>query len=78
MDFRYAEVFGESLASGYDTLLLDVVQGDSDTFRPMPTRPKPAWQLYTPLLGKPAAAAHPIRPAAWARRDGATVQIATA
>jgi len=51
MDFRYAEVFGESLASGYDTLLLDVVQGDQTLFVHA-DETEAAWQLYTPLLGK--------------------------
>jgi glucose-6-phosphate 1-dehydrogenase len=51
MDFRYAETFGESLASGYDTLLRDVVQGDQTLFVHA-DETEAAWRLYTPLIGK--------------------------
>ncbi len=51
MDFRYAEVFGDSLASGYDTLLLDVVQGDQTLFVHA-DETEASWRLYTPLIGK--------------------------
>jgi len=51
MDFRYAEVFGQDLASGYDTLLLDVVQGDQMLFVHA-DETEAAWRLYTPLIGK--------------------------
>jgi glucose-6-phosphate 1-dehydrogenase len=51
MDFRYAEAFGDSLASGYDTLLLDVVQGDQTLFVHA-DETEAAWRLYTPLIGK--------------------------
>ena len=51
MDFRYAETFGDSLASGYDTLLLDVVQGDQTLFVHA-DETEASWRLYTPLIGK--------------------------
>ena len=51
MDFRYAEAFGNSLASGYDTLLLDVVQGDQTLFVHA-DETEASWRLYTPLIGK--------------------------
>ena len=51
MDFRYAEAFGDSLASGYDTLLLDVVQGDQTLFVHA-DETEASWRLYTPLIGK--------------------------
>ena len=76
MDFRYAEAFGDSLASGYDTLLLDVVQGDQTLFVHA-DETEASWQLYTPLIGKvrplhfyaasgsgPAALAKLMKPAA--------------
>ena len=50
MDFRYAEMFGQDLASGYDTLLLDVVQGDQMLFVHA-DETEAAWRLYTPLIG---------------------------
>jgi glucose-6-phosphate 1-dehydrogenase len=81
MEFRYAEVFGDSLASGYDTLLLDVVQGDQTLFVHA-DETEASWQLYTPLIGKvrplhfypaggtgPPAVARLIKPAV---RNGAT------
>ena len=81
MDFRYAEVFGDSLASGYDTLLLDVVQGDQTLFVHA-DETEASWQLYTPLIGKvrplhfypvgsmgPTAIARLLKPAL---RNGAT------
>lgn len=52
MDFRYAEAFGKSLASGYDTLLLDVVQGDQTLFVHA-DETEASWRLYTPLLAAP-------------------------
>jgi glucose-6-phosphate 1-dehydrogenase len=80
MDFRYAETFGDSLASGYDTLLLDVVQGDQTLFVHA-DETEASWRLYTPLIGKvrplhfyaaggtgPAALAQLTKPAA---RNGA-------
>ena len=50
MDFRYAAVFGHSLASGYDTLLLDVVQGDQMLFVHA-DETEASWELYMPLIG---------------------------
>ena len=51
MDFRYAEAFGAPLAAGYETLLLDVVQGDLTLFVHA-DEAEASWRLYTPLLRK--------------------------
>ena len=48
MKFRYAEVFG-TLSAGYETLLLEVVQGDQTLFVHA-DETEAAWRLYTPLL----------------------------
>jgi glucose-6-phosphate 1-dehydrogenase len=52
MDFRYAEAFGSSLSSGYDTLLRDVVQGDQTLFVHA-DETEASWRLFSPLLAKP-------------------------
>jgi glucose-6-phosphate 1-dehydrogenase len=49
MDFRYAEAFGASLSAGYETLLLDVVQGDLTLFVHA-DEVEASWRLYAPLL----------------------------
>ncbi|MGZ8202180.1 MAG: glucose-6-phosphate dehydrogenase [Burkholderiales bacterium] len=49
MDFRYAEAFGAPLSAGYETLLLDVVQGDLTLFVHA-DEAEASWRLYTPLL----------------------------
>ena len=51
MGFRYAETFGHSLSSGYDTLLQDVVQGDQTLFVHA-DETEASWRLYSPLLRK--------------------------
>jgi glucose-6-phosphate 1-dehydrogenase len=51
MKFRYAEAFG-SLATGYETLLLEVMQGDQTLFVHA-DETEAAWRLYTPLLRHP-------------------------
>ncbi|MEO8302793.1 MAG: glucose-6-phosphate dehydrogenase [Betaproteobacteria bacterium] len=51
MGFRYAETFGRSLSSGYDTLLQDVVQGDQTLFVHA-DETEASWRLYSPLLRK--------------------------
>ena len=50
MEFRYAEAFG-TLSAGYETLLLDVIQGDQTLFVHA-DETEAAWRLYTPLLRK--------------------------
>jgi len=50
MKFRYAEAFG-TLPAGYETLLLDVLQGDQTLFVHA-EETEAAWRLYTPLLRK--------------------------
>jgi len=49
MQFRYADAFGASLSAGYETLLLDVVQGDQTLFVHA-DEAEASWQLYAPLL----------------------------
>jgi glucose-6-phosphate 1-dehydrogenase len=49
MDFRYAEAFGAPLSAGYETLLLDVAQGDLTLFVHA-DEVEASWRLYTPLL----------------------------
>jgi glucose-6-phosphate 1-dehydrogenase len=79
MEFRYAEAFG-ALSAGYETLLLEVLQGDQTLFVHA-DETEAAWRLYAPLLRKrprprsypagswgPAAADRLVRPSgnAWA------------
>lgn len=53
MQFRYAEAFGASLAAGYETLLLDVLEGDQTLFVHA-DETEAAWRLFTPLLRRHA------------------------
>ena len=48
MLFRYPTAFG-ALSAGYDTLLLDVVEGDQTLFVHA-EETEASWRLYTPLL----------------------------
>jgi len=50
MAFRYAEAFG-ALPDGYETLLMDVIEGDQTLFVHA-AETEASWQLYTPLLEK--------------------------
>lgn len=50
MEFRYAEAFG-TRSAGYETLLLEVLQGDQTLFVHA-DETEAAWRLYTPLLRK--------------------------
>jgi glucose-6-phosphate 1-dehydrogenase len=49
MAFRYAETFGRSRSTGYETLLLEVVRGDQTLFVHA-DEAEASWRLYTPLL----------------------------
>lgn len=49
MEFRYADAFGQTLSAGYETLLLDVIEGDQTLFVHA-DETEAAWRLYTPLL----------------------------
>ena len=53
MQFRYADAFGSSLSAGYETLLLDVIQGDQTLFVHA-EETEAAWRLYSPLLRRHA------------------------
>ena len=50
MAFRYAEAFGP-LPDGYETLLMDVIEGDQTLFVHA-DEAEASWKLYTPLLEK--------------------------
>ena len=50
MAFRYGEAFGP-LPDGYETLLMDVVEGDQTLFVHA-DETEASWKLYTPLLDK--------------------------
>ena len=50
MKFRYADAFG-TLSAGYETLLLDVIEGDQTLFVHA-DETEASWELYAPLLGK--------------------------
>ncbi|MEO7403717.1 MAG: glucose-6-phosphate dehydrogenase, partial [Burkholderiales bacterium] len=49
MDFRYADAFGPRLADGYETLLLEIVEGDQTLFVHA-DEAEASWKLYSPLL----------------------------
>jgi len=53
MEFRYAEAFGTTLSAGYETLLLDVLEGDQTLFVHA-DETEAAWHLYAPLLRRKA------------------------
>jgi glucose-6-phosphate 1-dehydrogenase len=53
MQFRYADAFG-TVSTGYETLLLEVMQGDQTLFVHA-DETEAAWKLYTPLIRKPPA-----------------------
>jgi glucose-6-phosphate 1-dehydrogenase len=62
MEFRYAEAFG-ALSAGYETLLLEVLQGDQTLFVHA-DETEAAWRLYTPLLRK-RSPPHPYPAGSW-------------
>jgi glucose-6-phosphate 1-dehydrogenase len=51
MTFRYAEAFGRSRSTGYETLLLEVVRGDQTLFVHA-DEAEASWRLYSPVLRK--------------------------
>ena len=56
MKFRYPSAFGE-LSAGYDTLLLDVIEGDQTLFVHA-EETEASWRFYMPLIEKP----RPVQP----------------
>jgi glucose-6-phosphate 1-dehydrogenase len=56
MKFRYPSAFGE-LSAGYDTLLLDVIEGDQTLFVHA-DETEASWRFYTSLIDKP----RPVQP----------------
>jgi len=49
MDFGYADYFGATIPEAYETLLLDVMQGDATLFM-RSDQVEAAWSLVTPVL----------------------------
>jgi glucose-6-phosphate 1-dehydrogenase len=49
MDFRYGRAFQSELPDAYETLLLDVIQGDAMLFAPAEMH-EAAWHVLTPVL----------------------------
>jgi glucose-6-phosphate 1-dehydrogenase len=62
LHFNYSEAFGE-LPEAYETLLLDVLEGDQTLFVHA-DEVEQAWRLYTPLLGR-ARPVHPYTAGSW-------------
>ena len=62
LKFRYAEVF-ERLPTAYETLLLDVMEGDQTLFV-RADEVETSWRLYTPVLRR-AGAPHPYPSGSW-------------
>ncbi len=62
LDFRYAEAFGP-LPEAYETLLLDVLEGDQTLFVHS-AEVEEAWRLFTPLLESPSRL-HPYQAGSW-------------
>jgi glucose-6-phosphate 1-dehydrogenase len=63
MDFRYAEAFG-ALPDAYQTLLLDVLEGDQTLFVHA-GEAEASWQLYAPLLEYRGAPPYPYAAGTW-------------
>jgi glucose-6-phosphate 1-dehydrogenase len=62
MEFRYHDVFGE-LSSGYETLLLEIIEGDQTLFVHA-DETIASWSLFGPLLKKKLAV-HPYAAGSW-------------
>jgi glucose-6-phosphate 1-dehydrogenase len=62
MEFRYRDAFGE-LSSGYETLLLEIIEGDQTLFVHA-DESIAAWTLFGPLLAKKLAI-HPYAAGSW-------------
>ena len=62
LHFRYAEAFG-ALPDAYETLLLDVLEGDQTLFVHS-AEVEGAWRLFTPLLESPSRL-HPYPAGSW-------------
>lgn len=62
LSFKYGERFGP-LPNAYETLLLEVVEGDQTLFVHA-DEAEAAWRLYTPLLGHPFEV-HPYYAGSW-------------
>jgi glucose-6-phosphate 1-dehydrogenase len=69
LHFNYAEAFGP-LPEAYETLLLDVLEGDQTLFVHS-AEVEASWRLFTPLLESPASL-HPYAAGTWgpAEADG--------
>ena len=66
LHFRYSEAFGP-IPDGYETLILDVLQGDQTLFVHA-EEAEAAWSLYTPLFSE-AIAVKPYAAGSWGAAD---------
>ncbi len=70
LEFRYADAF-EPLPEAYETLLVDVVQGDQTLFV-RADEVEASWALYTPLLQDPPEV-HPYPAGTWGPKEAGKV-----
>jgi glucose-6-phosphate 1-dehydrogenase len=66
LEFRYADAF-KAIPEAYETLLLDVVEGDQTLFV-RADEVEASWALYTPLLENPPEA-HPYPAGTWGPKE---------
>ena len=60
MDFCYADYFGHSPATGYETLLYDALKGDATLFV-RADAVEAGWKIVTPVLDQwQADSGHPV------------------
>jgi len=70
LEFRYAEAF-QALPDAYETLLVDVVQGDQTLFV-RNDEVEASWALYTPLLEGPPQV-HPYPAGTWGPKEAGKI-----
>jgi len=70
LEFRYAEAF-EALPDAYETLLVDVVEGDQTLFV-RNDEVEASWALYTPLLKDPPEV-HPYPAGTWGPKEAGEI-----
>jgi glucose-6-phosphate 1-dehydrogenase len=77
MDFCYSEYFGETGATGYETLLRDAMRGDATLFQ-RADNVEEGWRVVQPVLDAWAAersAAIPVYPAGSEGPDEAAAML---
>ncbi|MEJ2288559.1 MAG: glucose-6-phosphate dehydrogenase [Deinococcales bacterium] len=70
LEFRYAEAF-DPLPDAYETLLVDVVEGDQTLFV-RSDEVEASWALYTPVLKDPPSV-HPYPAGTWGPKETASI-----